>query len=156
MVALNFIIKIGKQKLNQIIRHDDVQDECRPSPSASGPIILSKHLETSHICQRYQAEIKLLDWLQKITRKNLIILHQLEINHQQYSSVLPVHQCLSRKCSMKKYHVCHKKPREIEGETDFLIIGHQSVIIFEVKGFRNIEEEKGFESCLRKAKIQIK
>ena len=82
----------------------------------------------------YIAEVILYRCLEEV-KGNYLVIHQLEYTHMQYSAFLPEHLCDKMRCKTgAQDHSCHKRPDEIEGECDFVVVGYSFAAIFEVKG----------------------
>ena len=109
----------------------------------------------------YAAEVKVHLCLQDVTG-NYLVVHQLEYTHQQYSAFLPLHKCNKKNCPKgPDDHWCHKEPKEIEGESDFVIVGDHFAGVFEVKGLSrhdsvHSEDVIKYEGCCDRAKVQGK
>ena len=88
----------------------------------------------------FEAEMKVYRVLEDL-RRNVIILHQLSYTHEQYSTFKKEHLCTKKKCrDSPDHHCCHQNSNEtkanIEGETDFVVMGEDFVAVLEVKGLR--------------------
>ena len=80
----------------------------------------------------------------------MLVIHQLDYSHGQYSAFLPKHLCDSKSCSKAKgdgtknsEHNCHNHSNNREGECDFLVVGQAFVAVFEVKAtiLTNMEDQ---------------
>ena len=107
----------------------------------------------------YAAEVILYRCLEEV-KGNYLVIHQLEYTHMQYSAFLPKHLCDKMRCKNgAQDHLCHKRPDEIEGECDFVVVGYCFVAIFEVKAlaFQGTEvDNMKFEGCCNSARMQRK
>ena len=99
----------------------------------------------------YEAEVKLYRCLEEL-KKNYLVIHQLKNTHEQYCAFVGKHSCNKIGCREgPNDHPCHKKPRAIEGECDFVVAGDNFVAIFEVKWD---EDGRMFISSCEKALMQ--
>ena len=108
----------------------------------------------------YEAEVRLYRCFEEI-KTNCLVIHQLEFTHEQYSAFLPEHgQCIQNGCTKKpENHPCHKQPKQVEGECDFVVVGDNFVAVFEVKGLHlqdTANDEIRFKGCCESAKRQRK
>ena len=82
----------------------------------------------------YIAEVKVFRRFEDI-KKNIIVLHQLDYTHEQYSAFLPNHNCNIESCRRgPAVHRCHQAKKNIDGEHDFVVFGRSFAAVFEVKG----------------------
>ena len=82
----------------------------------------------------YEAEVKVYRFFEELKR-DVIVIHQLSYTHQQYFSLFPDHACSKKKCKNgPEVHPCHQPDENVDGETDFVVIGPYFVAVFEVKG----------------------
>ena len=108
----------------------------------------------------YEAEVRLYRCFEEI-KTSCLVIHQLEFTHEQYSAFLPEHgQCTQNGCTKKpENHPCHKQPKQVEGECDFVVVGDNFVAVFEVKGLHlqgTADDEIRFKGCCESAKGQRK
>ncbi|KAL5253232.1 hypothetical protein ACHWQZ_G013116 [Mnemiopsis leidyi] len=108
----------------------------------------------------YEAEVRLYRCFEEI-KTNCLVIHQLEFTHEQYSAFLSEHgKCTKNGCKKGlDEHPCHKLPKEIEGECDFVVVGDNFVAVFEVKGLSLNDATNGevrFMGCCESAKGQRK
>ena len=110
-------------------------------------------IEDQKMRMEYEAEVCVFRALEKL-RKHCLVLHGIEYKHFLYEQVYSFHECTSPKCKREGIHACHKDSSDLEGETDFLVIGPAYFVIIEVKHCKvgNI----GTPSNLAKAKTQAK
>ena len=97
----------------------------------------------------YEAEVTVYRVLEKL-RENCVVLHGVEFNHLLYEQVFSYHNCTSDGCHQAGDHACHKESQNIEGETDFLVIGKSYFVIIEVKHCK----PENIKKHLRKGKTQ--
>ena len=91
----------------------------------------------------YEEEVKVFRCFEEIKRPFTVV-HQLEYTHEQYSVFRPSHQCHQKKCKRgMEEHLCHQADKNIDGETDFVVLGEYFVAVFEVKGL----SVPKYESC---------
>ena len=91
----------------------------------------------------YEEEVKVFRCFEEIKRPFTVV-HQLEYTHEQYSVFCPSHQCHQKKCKRgMEVHPCHQADKNIDGETDFVVLGEYFVAVFEVKGLSVAK----YESC---------
>ena len=98
----------------------------------------------------YEAEVRVYRGLEEIDSSSIVI-HQLDYTHEQYSAFIPDHLCNKKKCK--------KRPRELEGECDFIVMGDRFVAVLEVKGLslQNTESDTiKFKGCCDSATTQRK
>ena len=82
----------------------------------------------------YEAEVKVYRCFEELKR-NVIVIHQIEYTHQQYSAFVPQHNCNKKRCNQEReVHPCHQYDKDVEMENDFVVIGPDFVAVFEVKG----------------------
>ena len=103
--------------------------------------------------ESYEAEVRLYRCFEDI-KTSCIVIHQLEITHEQYSAFLPKHgECAKKRCEKgPDSHPCHKQPRDTEGECDFVVVGEGFAAVFEVKGLslsdrETAAKETSFKGC---------
>ena len=106
----------------------------------------------------YEAEVRLYRCFEEI-KTNCLVIHQLEFTHEQYSAFLPEHgKCTQHGCKKKpENHPCHKQPKQVEGECDYVVVGDNFVAVFEVKGLSlqgTTNNEIRFKGCCESAKGQ--
>ena len=82
--------------------------------------------------QDYEAEVKLFRALENL-QKNCLVLHSWKKIHYMIEAIHPGHDCSSSKCKKEKPHRCDRDYSDVEGETDFLVIGKNYFATFEVK-----------------------
>ena len=180
-------VKVGQEVLRRI---KDTKNSC----DAHGPIMLppipdSKYidilpegipLEGQNAAEKesqdgYEAEVKVYRCFESLDR-DIVVLHQLEYSHEQYSAFIPGHICQKKNCRkmcgkncvqdseehILREHPCHNPPTNIEGECDFVAIGSDFVAVFEVKGLQleptvqSDVAEKMFHGCCNDALKQRK
>ena len=91
----------------------------------------------------YEAEVKVYRCLEEV-KSNVVVLHQVLYTHDQYAAFLLNHNCTKKNCKQtgdkkkckkeSEVHPCHQTGTNLEGETDFVVIGDNFVAVFEVKG----------------------
>ena len=92
----------------------------------------------------YEAEVKVYRCLEEV-KSNVVVLHQVLYTHDQYAAFLLNHNCTKKNCKQtgdkkkckkgSEVHPCHQTgTNNLEGETDFVVIGDNFVTVFEVKG----------------------
>ena len=91
----------------------------------------------------YEAEVKVYRYLEEV-KSNVVVLHQVLYTHDQYAAFLLNHNCTKKNCKQpgdknkrkkgSEVHPCHQTGTNLEGETDFVVIGDNFVTVFEVKG----------------------
>lgn len=92
------------------------------------------HNDAKRLQDGYQAEVEVYRCFEELER-DVIVIHQLEYTHKQYSAFVPQHNCTKKKCEKGPgIHPCHKSDNNKEGENDFVVIGPDFVAVFEVKG----------------------
>ena len=102
----------------------------------------------------YEAEVKVFRCFEALKR-NVIVIHQLEYTHQQYSTLVSHHNCNKKKCKKGPHvHPCHQPDRNIDGETDFVVIGPDFVAVFEVKGLAVSQYQTSCSELISKRSIQ--
>ena len=166
-----------RKKIEDVIGRKILENHCSKGDEFSSPIMFppipdskffdklpKDSLEGVNIQEKehqdaYVAEVELYRYFEE-TKGNHLVVHQLEYTHEQYSVFLPEHHCNTKKCKKgPEKHLCHKKPREIEGECDFVIMGDHYVAVFEVKGLslqQTKEDNVKFEGCCDSAHAQRK
>ena len=110
----------------------------------------------------YEAEVKVYRCLEEV-QSNVIVIHQLDYTHEQYNAAfLPNHPCNAKMCKRGlDTHDCHKPKKNLEGETDFVVIGMNFVAVLEVKGLslQSCTEDVGelkMKGCVEDASRQRK
>ena len=107
----------------------------------------------------YEAEVKVYRRLEEM-KNNYIVIHQLEFTHEHYSAFLQDHLCYTKRCKRgQNDHPCHKEPKQIEGECDFLVMGKSFIAVLEVKGLslQYTDEDKiKLKGCCENAFLQRK
>ena len=125
-----------------------------PEGDLEGPNLQEKQHQDA-----YEAEVKLYRSLEEL-KKNYVVIHQLKFTHEQYSVFVKEHNCNKKLCERgEKDHPCHKQLRQIEGECDFVVVGANFVVIFEVKALtlQNADVDKvKFVGCCESALLQRK
>ena len=132
---------------------EEILDKYCQSSSTSGPIMIppvpdSKFFEkfpeegelkgqvASYIELQdgYIAEVKVYRCFEELER-DVLVIHQIEYTHEQYSAFVPQHDCNKKRCNHEpEARSCHQPDKNIDGETDFVVIGPDFVAVFEVKG----------------------
>ena len=160
--------KIGRQILERI----DQARDASSGPTMIPPIPVSKFidklpegvLEGQNVIEKehqesYEAEVKLYRSLEDINNTYFVI-HQLEFTHEQYCAFVGEHLCNKKNCKKgPQDHLCHKEAKEVEGESDIVVVGENFVAIFEVKALNlenTTEDELKFHGCCESAIIQRK
>lgn len=131
----------------------------------SGPIMIppipdSKFFEKftdasfKELQDSYEAEVKVFRCFEELKR-DVIVIHQLEYTHRQYSDLVSQHNCNTKKCKEgPQVHPCHQPDRNIDGETDFVVIGPDFVAVFEVKGLTVSQYETCCSELISKCSIR--
>ena len=102
----------------------------------------------------YEAEVKVYRCFEDLER-NVIVIHQIKYTHGQYSAFVPQHDCTQKNCTEKPVHpCCHLNEKGAEGETDFVVIGHDFVAVFEVKGLTVSKYQTCCSELLSKCSIK--
>ena len=138
------ITKIGQQVLdNYCQKGDEIRGRIMIPPIPDSKFIdkLPEDVELEgqnaaekELQEGYEAEVKVYRCLEEV-ESNVIVIHQLDYTHEQYAAFLPNHPCNAKMCKRGlDTHDCHQPKRNIEGETDFVVIGINFVAVFEVKG----------------------
>lgn len=113
-----------------------------------GMILEGLSLIEKKLQEGYEAEVKLFRRLEDLP-ESVLVLHGLEYTHDHCSVYLQEHSCSNMYCSKTAgSHECHKSAREIEGECDFVVIGDNYVVLFEVKGV-HFEDEDDPDNALK-------
>ena len=82
----------------------------------------------------YIAEVKVYRCFEELKR-DVLVIHQIEYTHKQYSAFVPQHDCNKKRCNHEpEARSCHQPDKNIDGENDFVVIGPDFVAVFEVKG----------------------
>ena len=118
------------------------------------------NLQEKNHQESYEAEVRLYRCLE-LAKAEYLVIHQLEFTHEQYSAFLPEHgKCTKMGCKNgQDDHSCHKKPREIEGEIDLVVVLNDVVCVLEVKGLvlqGTNEDDIRFKGCYESAQAQRK
>ena len=98
-----------------------------PEGELDGKAAAYKELQDAYI-----AEVKVYRCFEELER-DVLVIHQIEYTHEQYSAFVPQHDCNKKRCKAE-LHPCHQSDKNIDGETDFVVIGPDVVAVFEVKG----------------------
>ena len=97
----------------------------------------------------YEAEVKVYRCFEELKR-NVIVIHQIEYTHEQYSAFVPEHNCTKKRCKKgPEVHPCHQPDKNLDGETDFVVIGPDFVAVFEVKGLEIPNNQECSSETLR-------
>ena len=122
-------------------------------------VLKGANLQEKEHQDAYEAEVKVYRCLEEL-EKDYIVIHQLDYTHKQYSAFVGDHNCNNKRCKKgKNGHLCHKDPKQTEGETDFVLVGKTFVAIFEIKAlkFQSTEEDKCmWQGCCEGATLQRK
>ena len=165
------IIKIGQQVLdNYCLKGDEIRGRIMIPPIPDSKFIdklpEDVELEGQNAAEKglqegYEAEVKVYRCLEEV-EGNVIVIHQLDYTHEQYAAFLPNHPCNAKMCKRGlDTHDCHQPKKNVEGETDFVVIGMNFVAVFEVKGFslQSCTEDEGelkMKGCVEDASRQRK
>ena len=168
-----------RKRIEETVGKKILEEYCQKRGKTSGAIIMLPPIPASKFIDKlpedvmlkganlnekehqdaYEAEVKLYRMLEEVEGNNIVI-HQLDYTHGQYCAFLPQHQCDKNNCKkIPVGHLCHKLPKELEGECDFIVIGDHFVAVFEVKGLslQNTElDTEKFKGCCESAVIQRK
>ena len=178
-------LKVGKRILLSYIRRDGKFK----GPLMMPPIPESKFIDKlpdgiplqgqnaaeKELQDGFETEVILYRCLERVNR-DILVLHQVDYSHEQYSAFLPSHLCNKKNCRKncrkdcpkdcsehpQQPHSCHNKLKNIEGECDFIVIGNYFVAVFEVKGLNlssTSDDEmirKKFDGCCNDALRQRK
>ncbi|XP_063678746.1 uncharacterized protein LOC134814519 [Bolinopsis microptera] len=165
------ITKVGQQVLdNYCQKGDEIRGRIMIPPIPDSKFIdklpEDVELEGQNAAERelqegYEAEVKVFRCFEEV-KSNVIVIHQLDYTHEQYAAFLPDHQCNVKMCKRGlDTHDCHQPKKNVEGETDFVVIGMSFVAVFEVKGLslQSCTEEEGklkMKGCVEDASRQRK
>ena len=138
------ITKVGQQVLdNYCQKGDEIRGRIMIPPIPDSKFIdkLPEDVELEgqnaaekELQEGYEAEVKVYRCLEEV-QSNVIVIHQLDYTHEQYAAFLPDHPCNAKKCKRGLgTHDCHQPKKNVEGETDFVVIGMKFVAVLEVKG----------------------
>ena len=133
-----------RKRIKEKIGREILEKHCQGSgPIMIPPIPDSKFFEKlaeeqdaafKELQDGYEAEVKVYRCFEELKR-DVIVIHQLSYTHEQYFSVFPDHACSKKKCKNgPEVHPCHQPDVNVDGETDFVVIGPDFVAVFEVKG----------------------
>ena len=149
--ANDIIMSTGLRKKIETIGEEILDQYCQASstskPTMIPPVPDSKFLEKfpegeldgqtasyKDLQDGYEAEVKVYRCFEELKR-NVIVIHQIEYTHEQYSAFVPLHNCTKKSCNHDpEVHPCHQPDKNLDGETDFVVIGPDFVAVFEVKG----------------------
>ena len=165
------ITKIGQQVLdNYCLKGDEIRGRIMIPPIPDSKFIdkLPEDVELEgqnaaekELQEGYEAEVKVYRCLEEV-ESNVIVVHQLDYTHEQYAAFLPNHPCNAKKCKRGlDTHDCHQPKKNVEGETDFVVIGMNFVAVLEVKGLslQGCTEDVGelkMKGCVEDASRQRK
>ena len=100
-----------------------------------------QNLSEKELQDGYEAEVKVFRSFENLKR-NVIVVHQLQYTHEQYSAFLSDHMCNKVDCKNgPEEHVCHQAKANVDGETDFVVMGDNFSAVFEVKGLKVSKNE---------------
>ena len=165
------ITKIGQQVLdNYCLKGDEIRGRIMIPPIPDSKFIdkLPEDVELEgqnaaekELQEGYEAEVKVYRCLEEV-ESNVIVIHQLDYTHEQYAAFLPNHPCNAKMCKRGlDTHDCHQPKKNVEGETDFVVIGMNFVAVLEVKGLslQSCTEDVGeliMKGCVEDASRQRK
>ena len=177
--------KVGKRILQSYIQKDGKLKGpimMPPIPESKfidklpdGIPLLGQNAAEKELQDGFETEVILFRCFEQVDR-DILVLHQLEYSHEQYSAFLPSHVCNKKNCKKscredcprdgfehpQQPHSCHNSLKNIEGECDFIVIGNYFVAVFEVKGLNlssTLDDEmiqKKFDGCCDDALRQRK
>ena len=162
-----------RKKIQRTIGRRILETYCEERDGTIGPIMIPPipdstfidklpedgELEGQNLAEKvlqdgYEAEVKVFRSFEG-TKRNVIVLHQVEYTHEQYSAFQPDHQCIQKNCKKAlEAHKCHQPTKNLDGETDFVVIGDNFVAVFEVKGFKVSRDETSCSKITSKCRIE--
>ena len=168
--ANDIIMSAGLRKIINTIGEEILDKYCQSStsePIMIPPIPDSKFLEKfpegelegkaasyKDLQDGYKAEVKVYRCFEELKR-NVIVIHQIEYTHEQYSPFVPQHNCNKKRCKKgPQVHPCHQPDKNIDGETDFVVIGPDFVAVFEVKGLTAFKYKSCCSELISKCSIK--
>ena len=146
------------EKIGGEILEEYCQSSTTSKPIMIPPVPDSKFLEKfttkTKRQEAYETEVKVYRCFEELKR-DVIVIHQIEYTHKQYSAFLPQHNCTKKECKQKPaVHTCHLNDKDAEGENDFVVIGPDFVAVFEVKGLTAFKYQTCCSELLSKCSIK--